>query len=86
MEVTARAIAENPVALSDPALVPSVLRGVLCLLCGNGYIVGINQIFDVDTDKINKPFLPIAAGELSKPVAWVLCAAMASSGVTLAKD
>lgn len=35
---------------------------MLALLCGNGYIVGINQIFDVDIDVVNKPFLPVAAG------------------------
>jgi hypothetical protein len=36
--------------------------GLLALLCGNGYIVGINQIYDVDIDAVNKPFLPVAAG------------------------
>ena len=30
---------------------------------GNLFIVGINQIYDIDIDQINKPFLPIAAGE-----------------------
>ena len=40
--------------------------------CGNAYIVGINQIYDVDIDKVNKPFLPVAAGEISKPLAWAL--------------
>lgn len=35
---------------------------MLALICGNGYIVGINQIIDEDIDKVNKPFLPIAAG------------------------
>lgn len=49
----------------------SVVAGLVALLCGNGYIVGINQIYDVDIDAVNKPFLPVAAGELSKPVAWV---------------
>lgn len=33
------------------------------LLC-NIFITGYNQINDVDLDKINKPYLPIAAGEL----------------------
>jgi homogentisate phytyltransferase/homogentisate geranylgeranyltransferase len=36
--------------------------------CVNVFIVGINQIEDVEIDRINKPFLPIAAGDLS-PVA-----------------
>lgn len=26
------------------------------------YIVGINQIYDVDIDVVNKPFLPVASG------------------------
>lgn len=46
----------------DWGLLPRALLGVLALLCGNGYIVGINQIYDVDIDTVNKPFLPIAAG------------------------
>ena len=46
----------------DWNLMPRALLGVLALLCGNGYIVGINQIYDVDIDTINKPFLPVAAG------------------------
>ena len=28
-------------------------------------IVGMNQIFDVDIDKVNKPYLPLASGEWS---------------------
>lgn len=34
-------------------------------LCGNVYIVGLNQLEDVEIDRINKPHLPIAAGEFS---------------------
>ena len=59
--VTARALLETP-HLIDWALLPKALMGVLALLCGNGYIVGINQIYDVDIDIVNKPFLPIASG------------------------
>jgi homogentisate solanesyltransferase len=53
------------------------------LLCGNGYIVGINQIYDVDIDKVNKPFLPVAAGELSVPLAWAACGTFAGVGGTI---
>ena len=52
--------------LIDWGLLPKAFLGVLALLCGNGYIVGINQIFDDDIDKVNKPFLPIASGKLSQ--------------------
>jgi len=37
----------------------------------NLYITGLNQITDVEIDKINKPNLPIAAGILSKRTAIV---------------
>jgi hypothetical protein len=30
--------------------------------CSCRFIVGINQIYDVDIDAVNKPFLPIASG------------------------
>lgn len=41
-QVVIRALSENP-ALIDFGLVPRALLGLLALLCGNGYIVGINQ-------------------------------------------
>ena len=59
----------NP-ELFNASLVPRAALGLVALLCGNGYIVGINQIYDVDIDKVNKPFLPVAAGELTVPLAW----------------
>ena len=39
------------------ALVPALLMNVC--------IVGMNQVFDVEIDRINKPYLPLAAGEWS---------------------
>ncbi|HBB31020.1 MAG TPA: homogentisate phytyltransferase [Cyanobacteria bacterium UBA8803] len=44
---------------------------VACL-CGNVYIVGLNQLEDVEIDRINKPHLPIAAGEFSRRQAQVI--------------
>ncbi|TVQ09993.1 MAG: homogentisate phytyltransferase [Leptolyngbya sp. DLM2.Bin27] len=40
------------------------VAGVACLL-GNLYIVGLNQLEDIAIDRINKPHLPLAAGEFS---------------------
>eukprot|EP01023_Acetabularia_acetabulum_P042332 TRINITY_DN4173_c0_g1_i5.p2 TRINITY_DN4173_c0_g1~~TRINITY_DN4173_c0_g1_i5.p2 ORF type:complete len:189 (-),score=24.31 TRINITY_DN4173_c0_g1_i5:25-510(-) len=62
--LTARVLLENP-GLIDWSLLPKAMFGVLALLCGNGYIVGINQIFDIQLDEVNKPFLPLAAKELT---------------------
>ncbi|MDJ0535872.1 MAG: homogentisate phytyltransferase [Xenococcaceae cyanobacterium MO_207.B15] len=45
----------------------------LACLCGNVYIVGLNQLTDVEIDRINKPHLPLAAGEFSlKDGKWII--------------
>ena len=51
--------------------------------CVNVYIVGINQLEDVEIDRINKPFLPVAAGELSVFAARRIVAACAVVPVVL---
>jgi homogentisate phytyltransferase / homogentisate geranylgeranyltransferase len=65
------AAAELPgVALGD-----GVADLALALLAGaavNLYIVGLNQCEDVEIDRINKPWLPIPAGQLSLRWAWRL--------------
>lgn len=43
-------------------------------LCVNVYVVGINQITDVDIDKINKPYLPLASGAFSMRTGYAICA------------
>jgi homogentisate solanesyltransferase len=65
---------------------PRALLGVLALLLGNLFIVGINQIYDVGIDKVNKPFLPIAAGRLSTKAAWaiVISSGLAALGIVKA--
>ncbi len=45
----------------------SLLAGSLvAALCCNVYITGLNQWADVEVDRINKPWLPIAAGRLTR--------------------
>ncbi|KAL0916839.1 hypothetical protein M5K25_014382 [Dendrobium thyrsiflorum] len=77
-----RALIENP-ALIDWWLIFKALYGLIALICGNGYIVGINQIYDVGIDKVNKPYLPIAAGDLSVQSAWLLVLFFASAGLLI---
>jgi homogentisate phytyltransferase/homogentisate geranylgeranyltransferase len=43
-----------------------LLGSWIACLCGNIYIVGLNQLEDVAIDKINKPHLPVASGEFSR--------------------
>lgn len=38
---------------------------LLACLCANIYIVGLNQLTDIEIDKINKPYLPLASGAFS---------------------
>lgn len=42
------------------------LLTLFAALACNVFIVGINQLADVEMDKINKPYLPLAAGTLSR--------------------
>ena len=54
----------SPQLLSTTSLLAPFGAWIACL-CGNIYIVGLNQLEDVAIDRINKPHLPIAAGEFS---------------------
>ena len=60
------AISEN--ARGVPDLAATLLVGLMV----NIAIVGVNQITDVEIDRINKPWLPIAAGVLSMSGARVV--------------
>ena len=44
----------------------SVVGAWIACLSGNVYIVGLNQLQDVEIDKINKPHLPVASGEFTQ--------------------
>ncbi|KAH9674125.1 homogentisate solanesyltransferase [Citrus sinensis] len=80
--LVARALIENP-NLIKWSLLLKAFSGLLALICGNGYIVGINQIYDIGIDKVNKPYLPIAAGDLSVQSAWFLVIFFAVTGLLI---
>ncbi|KAK8939497.1 hypothetical protein KSP40_PGU008652 [Platanthera guangdongensis] len=77
-----RALLENQ-GLIDWRLIFKASYGLIALICGNGYIVGINQIYDIGIDKVNKPYLPIAAGDLSVKSAWLLVLFFAVTGILI---
>ncbi len=58
------------------ASIGQLLGALLACWCGNVYIVGLNQLEDVEIDRINKPHLPIAAGEFSRRQAQLIVTAM----------
>ncbi|KAK1414066.1 hypothetical protein QVD17_29805 [Tagetes erecta] len=53
--------------LSDfsPAFFIGVMEAIVAAFFMNIYIVGLNQLSDVEIDKVNKPYLPLASGEYS---------------------
>jgi homogentisate phytyltransferase / homogentisate geranylgeranyltransferase len=59
--------------VSTYSLLPLLGAWIACL-CGNVYIVGLNQLEDVEIDKINKPHLPLASGEFSQQTGQLIVA------------
>jgi homogentisate phytyltransferase / homogentisate geranylgeranyltransferase len=57
---------------------------LLAGFCVNVYIVGVNQIEDVEIDRVNKPFLPLAAGDMTIAAAHRIVAACAVVPIVLA--
>ncbi|MEO0539830.1 MAG: homogentisate phytyltransferase [Cyanobacteria bacterium P01_A01_bin.105] len=77
----------NPATLHIWGGMAALLLTWLSCLCGNVYIVGLNQLEDVEIDRINKPHLPLASGAFSRSqgvllVALALLAAMALAGLS----
>ncbi len=61
-------VCNNRETLYIPYLILALLLGISC----NVFIVGINQVADINIDKINKPYLPIPAGVLSLKQAKII--------------
>eukprot|EP00803_Ostreobium_quekettii_P000640 evm.model.scf_83.4 EVM.evm.TU.scf_83.4 scf_83:128935-133570(-) len=62
-----------PNAAFTQALAYALVSAVLM----NVHIVGLNQIFDVEIDKVNKPYLPLASGEFTMNTAVTIVSASA---------
>jgi homogentisate phytyltransferase/homogentisate geranylgeranyltransferase len=58
----ALATTDNPITIAN---LGQLLVSWIACLCGNIYIVGLNQLYDVEIDRVNKPDLPLAKGEFS---------------------
>ena len=41
-------------------------------LCANVYITGLNQLTDVEIDRINKPYLPLASGDYTMTTGYLI--------------
>lgn len=67
----------------DPHL-PALALSLLSCLGANIYIVGLNQITDVEIDRVNKPWLPLASGAFSMRTGYVLIIASVSVSLLIA--
>ena len=77
----------NPATLHVWGGIAAMVLTWMACLCGNVYIVGLNQLEDVDIDRVNKPHLPLASGEYSRSqgillVVLALLSAMALAGLS----
>ena len=48
-----------------PAVI-GLVQAIVPALLMNVSIVGLNQLYDVEIDKVNKPYLPLASGEMTQ--------------------
>ncbi|XP_065027503.1 homogentisate geranylgeranyltransferase, chloroplastic-like [Musa acuminata AAA Group] len=51
-----------------------LLKALLPAIFMNIYVVGLNQLFDIEIDKVNKPRLPLASGEFSLEIGIAIVA------------
>ncbi|CAA7408202.1 unnamed protein product [Spirodela intermedia] len=58
-------LAVETVSDISPLFFTGLLEAVVPALFMNIYIVGLNQLYDIEIDKVNKPNLPLASGEYS---------------------
>ncbi|CDM93181.1 MULTISPECIES: homogentisate phytyltransferase [Limnospira] len=78
----------NPTTWENPLFVPTnliiLLISWIACLCGNIYIVGLNQLEDIEIDVINKPDLPLASGVYSRRQGQIIVATTGILAVILA--
>ena len=86
---TIRALLDTPGSIATARwgyMLPRAFIGMTALLLGKAFIVGINQIYDEGIDKVNKPFLPVASGEMSTRFAWTAVLASGIAGPLLVRQ
>lgn len=77
------AFAAPPGALLSASLGWALLWALLPSLLINVYITGLNQLYDIELDRINKPTLPLAAGDMSPAVGTAVVLASLLGGLAL---
>ena len=60
-----------------------IIAALIPSLCANVYIVGLNQLTDIEIDRINKPNLPLASGKFSLREGWQIVAVLGAIALLL---
>lgn len=63
--------------------IPALGIAVTACLAAAVFIVGLNQFTDIAIDRVNKPYLPLASGEMTRRQATALLAFMAAVALIL---
>ncbi|XP_047164517.1 glycinol 4-dimethylallyltransferase-like [Vigna umbellata] len=63
--ISASLVAVEKLSDISPLFFIGLLQALLPSLFLDLYVNGVNQVFDFEIDKINKPYLPLASGKLS---------------------
>jgi len=75
--------AGNPVPLWRHFL-PEMLAGAALAMLLNAASNAVNQIFDIEVDRVNKPTRPLPAGELSIAGAWAVTVVAGAAALGIA--
>ncbi|XP_024029410.1 homogentisate solanesyltransferase, chloroplastic-like isoform X2 [Morus notabilis] len=78
----ARVMVENKQSFQWPLLFKAFL-GLISVVLALVYANGLNQIFDIEIDRMNKPYLPLPAGDLSLKQAWFVTIFSVSTGLLI---
>ncbi|XP_073132214.1 homogentisate phytyltransferase 1, chloroplastic-like [Henckelia pumila] len=66
----------------SPAFLWEVFKAVVPVVLMSIYVSGINQLYDVEIDKVNKPYLPLASGGISMKLGIVITATCLITSLT----
>ena len=71
----------DPSRALTPSVVWAVVLGSVCAAFLNAAINSLNQIYDLEIDRINKPRRPLVTGEISIRNAWIFTLVMYVVGI-----
>ncbi|XP_014511539.1 glycinol 4-dimethylallyltransferase-like [Vigna radiata var. radiata] len=81
--ISASLVAVEKLSDISPLFFIGLLQALIPHLFMDLYVNGVNQVFDFEIDKINKPYLPLAAGKISFRNSAIIIALSAILGLGL---